>query len=278
MLVAAVVPAAGVVAWASTQPGSSTTSRPRRRASGPARGSRSLSCSASPPRSASRTTLHATRRAALRRRSAAAGRGGSEAAGRGRRRRRHRRHGRGRRPGRVARRVPRRRRRPGLGAPRRAELEQPLDLVAGVVGPVPGRAGRRPRGAHVRDRAAAAPRRLGRHRGAAQRRRSSRSPRRESSACCSGSEPPRLALLACAEALRRLEGDERAAASALAVLLPVYLLHALADIDWDFVAASAPVLFAVGVLLAAGRHRPSRGAVRRWRSQQGSPRSASSTR
>ena len=37
------------------------------------------------------------------------------------------------------------------------------------------------------------------------------------------------------------------------MLLPVYLLHALADIDWDFVAASVPVLFAVGVLLAAGR-------------------------
>ena len=65
--------------------------------------------------------------------------------------------------------------------------------------------------------------------------------------------PPRFALLACREALRRLEGDERGAGAALAVLLPIYLLHALADIDWDFVAASAPVLFAVGVLLAAGR-------------------------
>jgi O-antigen ligase len=62
-----------------------------------------------------------------------------------------------------------------------------------------------------------------------------------------------FALLACREALRRLEGDERAAGAALAVLLPVYLFHALADIDWDFVAASAPVLAAVGVLLGAGR-------------------------
>ena len=53
--------------------------------------------------------------------------------------------------------------------------------------------------------------------------------------------------------MRRLDGDERAAASALAVLPAVYLLHALADIDWDFVAASAPVLVAVGVLLSAGR-------------------------
>ena len=62
-----------------------------------------------------------------------------------------------------------------------------------------------------------------------------------------------LALLACWETVRRLDGDERAAASALAVLPAVYLLHALADIDWDFVAASAPVLVAVGVLLSAGR-------------------------
>ncbi len=62
-----------------------------------------------------------------------------------------------------------------------------------------------------------------------------------------------FALLALREALRRLDGDERAAGVALAVLLPIYLLHALADIDWDFVAASAPVLFPVGVLLAAGR-------------------------
>ena len=55
---------------------------------------------------------------------------------------------------------------------------------------------------------------------------------------------------------RRCAGSKVTSAprrAALAVLLPVYLLHALADIDWDFVAASAPVLFAVGVLLAAGR-------------------------
>jgi tetratricopeptide (TPR) repeat protein len=62
-----------------------------------------------------------------------------------------------------------------------------------------------------------------------------------------------FALLACREALARLDGSERAAATALVVALPVYLLHALADIDWDFVAASAPVFFVTGVLLAAGR-------------------------
>ena len=87
-----------------------------------------------------------------------------------------------------------------------------------------------------------------------------------------------LALLACGEALRRLERDERGAGAALVVLLPIYLLHALADIDWDFVAASAPVLFAVGVLLAAGRPRPSRGAVPSSQSSHAWPGSASSTR
>jgi hypothetical protein len=62
-----------------------------------------------------------------------------------------------------------------------------------------------------------------------------------------------LALLASWEALQRLEGEERAAATALAVALPVYLLHALADIDWDFAAATAPVFLVCGCLFAAGR-------------------------
>ena len=94
---------------------------------------------------------------------------------------------------------------------------------------------------------------LGRHRGAAQRRAPGARRDWASSACCSASARPASR---CSRARRRCggsKGDERAAAAALAVLLPVYLLHALADIDWDFVAASAPVLLAVGVLLAAGR-------------------------
>jgi tetratricopeptide (TPR) repeat protein len=59
------------------------------------------------------------------------------------------------------------------------------------------------------------------------------------------------ALLAVAAAARRLEGRERAAAIALALAVPSYLLHALGDIDWDFVAAGAPVFFALGVLIGA---------------------------
>jgi tetratricopeptide (TPR) repeat protein len=50
-------------------------------------------------------------------------------------------------------------------------------------------------------------------------------------------------------ALERLEGDERAAAAALAIGVPTYLLHGLVDFDWDFVAVSGPVFFALGVLL-----------------------------
>jgi hypothetical protein len=54
-------------------------------------------------------------------------------------------------------------------------------------------------------------------------------------------------------ALRRLGGDERAAAAALAVLPAAWLLHGLADYDLDFLATTAPPLFALGVLGAAGR-------------------------
>lgn len=62
-----------------------------------------------------------------------------------------------------------------------------------------------------------------------------------------------FAVLAIRSALRRLDGDDRAAAAALAVGIVAYLLHALIDFDWDFVAVTAPVLLAVGALAAAGR-------------------------
>ncbi len=59
-------------------------------------------------------------------------------------------------------------------------------------------------------------------------------------------------LVALARAVRRLPGEERAAAAALAIAVPAYLLHALADIDWDFVAVSAPVFFVGGLVLGLG--------------------------
>jgi hypothetical protein len=49
--------------------------------------------------------------------------------------------------------------------------------------------------------------------------------------------------------LRSLEGEERAAAAALAVLAAAYVLHSLVDFDWDFVAVSAPFFLSVGALL-----------------------------
>jgi tetratricopeptide (TPR) repeat protein len=66
-----------------------------------------------------------------------------------------------------------------------------------------------------------------------------------------------LALIAAAaaaavSALRRLEGIERNAAAALAVALALWLVHAVVDYDWDFVAVTGPALFAAGVLAAAG--------------------------
>ncbi len=54
-------------------------------------------------------------------------------------------------------------------------------------------------------------------------------------------------------ALRRLAGPERDAAAALVVVTAVYGLHSLVDFSWDFLAVTAPVLVAAGVLAAAGR-------------------------
>ena len=61
-------------------------------------------------------------------------------------------------------------------------------------------------------------------------------------------------------ALRRTEAEERAAAAALTVVLCVYLLHALVDYSWDFLAVTAPALVVAGALAAASR--PLRSARR----------------
>jgi len=58
-------------------------------------------------------------------------------------------------------------------------------------------------------------------------------------------------------ALRRLEGREREAAVALSLVPALWVLHALVDYDWDFLAVTGPALFAAGVLAAGGR-RPRR--------------------
>jgi tetratricopeptide (TPR) repeat protein len=56
----------------------------------------------------------------------------------------------------------------------------------------------------------------------------------------------------CVCALRRLDGQERAAAVALVALPAVYVVHALVDYDWDFLAVTAPTMLSVGVLAGAG--------------------------
>jgi hypothetical protein len=57
----------------------------------------------------------------------------------------------------------------------------------------------------------------------------------------------------CVFALRRLEGGERAAATALVAAPLAFLLHALVDYSWDFLAVAAPTMVALGVLAGAGR-------------------------
>ena len=57
----------------------------------------------------------------------------------------------------------------------------------------------------------------------------------------------------CVGALRRLSGAERAAAVALVAAPAAYLVYALVDFNWDFIAVTAPTMVALGVLAGAGR-------------------------
>jgi O-antigen ligase len=61
-----------------------------------------------------------------------------------------------------------------------------------------------------------------------------------------------LALATGVSVVRRRRGPERAEAVALTLVLVAYVLHALVDIDWDFVAVSAPAFFVFGVLAGLG--------------------------
>src|SRR5207248_7482771 len=66
-----------------------------------------------------------------------------------------------------------------------------------------------------------------------------------------------LVLAALARAVRRRDGP----AAALAILVAAYAVHLLVDIDWDFVAVSAPAFVALGVLLAGPPRPPARRLV-----------------
>jgi tetratricopeptide (TPR) repeat protein len=59
-------------------------------------------------------------------------------------------------------------------------------------------------------------------------------------------------------------GGEAAAATALVLALLAYLLHALIDYDWDFIALTGPALVVLGVLLATGRRAMHRVRMPLW--------------
>ena len=69
------------------------------------------------------------------------------------------------------------------------------------------------------------------------------------------------AFTAAVATVRRLDGMERGAALALALAVVAFCLHSLVDFDWDFVAVTAPVLFALGALVPAGAAAPVRRPV-----------------
>jgi hypothetical protein len=65
-------------------------------------------------------------------------------------------------------------------------------------------------------------------------------------------------------AVRRAAGGERAAAAALALGLGAYVLHGLVDIDWEFVAVTAPAFFVLGALIGLGARRRARVSRPVW--------------
>ncbi len=65
-------------------------------------------------------------------------------------------------------------------------------------------------------------------------------------------------------AVRRAEGGERAAAAALALGVGAYILHGLVDIDWEFVAVTAPAFFVLGALIGLGARRRARVSRPVW--------------
>ena len=64
--------------------------------------------------------------------------------------------------------------------------------------------------------------------------------------------------------LRLLDERQAAAATALTLGALAYLLHALIDYDWDFLALTAPLMVVLGVLLAAGRSARPRPRSALW--------------
>jgi O-antigen ligase len=61
----------------------------------------------------------------------------------------------------------------------------------------------------------------------------------------------------------RAAGAERAAVTALAIGAAAFLVHMVADTDWDYVATCGPLLFVVGALAVRGAPAPGAAPVRR---------------
>jgi|SRR5579864_3718513 len=65
------------------------------------------------------------------------------------------------------------------------------------------------------------------------------------------------AVVAVVRTRARAQGAERAAVTALAIGAAAFLVHLVADVDWDYVGAVGPLLFVVGALVVRGASPPS---------------------
>jgi hypothetical protein len=70
-------------------------------------------------------------------------------------------------------------------------------------------------------------------------------------------------IAAAAKGLARLDVGERTAGAALAAGMVAFLVHALADKDWDYVAVAGPLFLGLGILVASGA-APGRRSPRLW--------------
>ena len=65
------------------------------------------------------------------------------------------------------------------------------------------------------------------------------------------------AIVAVVRTRTRAQGTERAAVTALAIGGAAFLVHMVADVDWDYVATCGPLLFVAGALVVRGQAAPS---------------------
>jgi O-antigen ligase len=71
-------------------------------------------------------------------------------------------------------------------------------------------------------------------------------------------------VLAVRESLRRLPAPEHPAAAALVAGMAAYVVHSLADKDWDYIAVGAPFFVGLGIVVASGLEAGVRNRRRLW--------------